>query len=254
MNDAPLLEERLAAAFSDDIKAADLAALIAETEAAVVVAAENAERERKTALDIASPDAKAARAAAEDARFRLDRLRTVLPRLQQRHEEAQQTEYLEQWFDDYIAIEAERDALAAELRELYPEWARKLIDLLTRIAANDGEISKLLQARPAGAPNLRGAELEARNLDAFNRSVPSIATELKLPAWGGTDAVKWPPPRLPLGVIVAQSMGFSPHPGADWAQANEEHAVDQRAEQKRVASYREQQANAQKKLEKGACS
>jgi hypothetical protein len=93
--DAPMsnasLEERIAAAFRDDIQATDVAALITETEAAVVAAAENAELDWEKALGpIASPDAKASRAAMEEAEFRVDRLRTVPPRLEQRHEDAHQ--------------------------------------------------------------------------------------------------------------------------------------------------------------------
>jgi hypothetical protein len=255
MSDAPL-EERIAAALGDDTNAADLPALIAETEEAIVVATENAELEREKALDpIASPDATAARAAMEDAQFRLGRLRTLLPRLQRRHDEAQQNEYLEKWYADYIAIEAERDALAAELRELYPSLAAKVVDLLTRIEANDAEISKLHQARPAGMRrHLRSAELEARNLDAFSRSAPSIVTQLQLPPWDETDAVKWPPPRLAFGVVMAQGMVFSPHPGADWGQANEERASERRVEQKRLAESREARAHAPKEREKSAHS
>jgi predicted transcriptional regulator len=82
----PSLEKRIAAALvGDDVSSTDLAALVAETEAAFSQAEATAEAERTKALDPAlSPDARAAREAMQSAEFSRDRLRTVLPRLQAR--------------------------------------------------------------------------------------------------------------------------------------------------------------------------
>jgi predicted transcriptional regulator len=80
------LEQRIASALaSEDLTAAALPDLIAETQTAIDAADKAAEDERTKALDPAlSPVPKAARVAMEDAAFTRDRLRTVLPRLQAR--------------------------------------------------------------------------------------------------------------------------------------------------------------------------
>ncbi len=64
------------------------------------------------------------------------------------------------------------------------------------MAANDEELSRLHQARPAGILlHLRGAELEARGLACFTRYEPSIAERLKLPTFDPGERLAWPPPR-----------------------------------------------------------
>jgi hypothetical protein len=147
------LEKRIAAALGgNDATSADLATLIADAEAAIGQADANAEAERSRALDPAlSPDARAAREAMQSAEFSRDRLRTVLPRLQTRHQQAAALERLTQWRADYELLKVKRDALAVELGEVYPKVVRKLVSLFTRLKANDAELSRLHQARPSGA-------------------------------------------------------------------------------------------------------
>jgi len=114
------LEERIAAAFVDDVKSPDLAALIAETEAAITDADTNAKAERIKGLDmLASPDADNARQAMQAAEFARDRLQAALPRLQDRHCEVVAAEEFALWLPRHEAVKARRDALAAELRDLY---------------------------------------------------------------------------------------------------------------------------------------
>jgi hypothetical protein len=45
------------------------------------------------------------------------------------------------------------------------------------------------------ALHLRGAELEARDLECFTRSEPSIAATLKLPTFEPGERLAWPPPQ-----------------------------------------------------------
>src|SRR6516165_10425520 len=109
----PVLEKRIAAALSNDTTSADLASLIAETEAAISEAEATAEAERAKGLDLlASPDAAKARTAMEDAAFTRDRLRTVLPRLRDRLREVQATEYAAAWEPEFKLVEAQRNELA----------------------------------------------------------------------------------------------------------------------------------------------
>src|SRR5438094_260125 len=86
-NPTPTLEQKIAAALTAaDVTSSDLSQLIAETEAAITTADATAEEERERALDpVKSPDPKQARQTMEEAIFARDRLRTLLPRLQQRH-------------------------------------------------------------------------------------------------------------------------------------------------------------------------
>jgi hypothetical protein len=117
--------------------------------------------------------------------FNRDRLRTVLPRLQARYQEVAAAEYLTQWRADYELLKVKRDALAAELAVTYPTVVAQLVDLFTRIEANNAKISDLHLARPSGAGlHLAEAELVARNLDGFTRDNPPIAKQLQLPDFG----------------------------------------------------------------------
>jgi hypothetical protein len=230
------LEKRIASALTADVKSADIAALIAETEVAITWASE---AERAKALDpIVSPDAAKAHAAMQDAAFMRGRLRTVLPRLQQRYQEVVAQEYLAQWEKDYEAVKVEHDALAAEFREVYQQAAAKLVDLLTRMTACDRECHRVNVRAPAGEPRrLAGAELAARGLERFSTADPSIASELKLPDFEHSVRMAWPPPRPSMAaafratMMPASDRRFS----GDWWKDGEEGAARQRAEQQRIA-------------------
>jgi hypothetical protein len=221
----------------NDVTSADLATQIADAEAAIAAADRAAETERTNALDPAlSPDAKAAREAMQANKFGRDRLRTVLPRLEVRHREIAAAEYLAQWRADYEVLKVKRDALAAELASTYPTVVAQLVDLFTRIEANDAEISDLHLARPSGAGlHLLGGELVARNLDAFTRAEPSIAQQLQLPDWADAAKMAWPPLLTALGVLMAQGMAPAAHPGGDWWRVKEEAPCQRAAEQEAKA-------------------
>ena len=121
---SPTLEQRIAAALmTADVTSTDLSQLIAETEVGIATADATAEQERERALDpVKSPDPKQARQAMEEAIFARDRLRTLLPRLQQQHKEVQEKEYVERWRKDFERVEAKRDALAASMQSFTLRW------------------------------------------------------------------------------------------------------------------------------------
>ena len=235
------LEKKIASALTSDVESADIAALIAETEVAITQAAE---AERAKALDpIVSPDAGKAHAAVEDAAFMRDRLRTVLPRLQQRYQEVVAQEYLAQWEKDYEAVKVEHDALAAEFREVYQQAAAKLVDLLTRMTACDRECHRVNVSAPAGEPRrLAGAELASRGLERFSTADPSIARELKLPDFEHSVRMAWPPPQTPDSALfspVSASRRYS----ADWGLAAEQEARASRECQERAEQEAEAHPN-----------
>lgn len=85
----------------------------------------------------------------------------------------------------YDAAAAERDKLAAELRDLYPGFVEKLADLLTRIVENDRTVEYINSRLPKGAGRLLVAELVARGLTGFVKNgfdVRRVAT-CYLPSW-----------------------------------------------------------------------
>jgi hypothetical protein len=210
------LEERIAAALSDDIASSDVAALIAETEKVITTADATAEQERMRALDpVASPDAAKARAAMEDAAFTRDRLRTVLPRLHARLKEVEAAEYLARWKPAYERVKADRDALAAEMREVYPAAVAKLVNLFQRMAESDRECSQINGSAPYGDHRrLLKVELTARGVEGLLQPDVWIAETLRLPAFPRETGpvLAWPLPTPPASSFVL----VPPGPGPDW--------------------------------------
>ena len=169
------LEHRISAALGDEAVTSDtLSDLIQETDAAIIAADATAESERAKALDpTLSPDPKAAREAMQAAEFARDRLRTVLPRLQKRHERAASAERKAAWIERYDAIKVEHDAAVAELRNLYPKVVSELVELLSRNRELDARVRNVMAAKPfpeSGEPDdgrrLLAIECAARGIRA----------------------------------------------------------------------------------------
>jgi hypothetical protein len=237
------LEARLVAALRGHLSAGKLAALTDETEVAIRQAEASAQAERQRALDpLSSPDPRQARAAMEDAAFRSERLRSLLPRLQARYEQVAAAEERERWKAKYGTLKVRRDALSAELANVYPEVADKLADLFERIAVMDAEISSLHQARPASVPlHLASVELDARGLTSFTTANPSIARDLRLPAFANGRSALWPPPEVPLAVLAVATSMPGAHSGPDWFRDNQARAMARSIEAERVAQYHRRQ-------------
>ena len=154
---------------------ADIAALIDEAEAGIA----KAEQERAVDRTL-SLDPKAARQAIEDATFAADRLRVLQSKLQVRYREVHDQEQAKAWLAEYDVMKRKRDALAEEVREVYPDAEIKIVDLFVRITENNEALSALHQARPAGVmEHLVSAELHARRLNRFTRDTPSLLTSVR---------------------------------------------------------------------------
>ena len=195
------LDDRIAAAFSDGTRSEDVAALIKEVDVAALALGEAADRARQRALDpaLTPADVAMARSRMEDAAFRRDRMNVALPRLVERAKELEHQEEQQRRWAGFEKAAAERDALAAELKELYPSFETRLFDLMIRIEASDREIERInMQAKPDGAPGLVGAELVARGLQGYLvggvTNVPRITRDLCLPAfeYRSKGAYAWP--------------------------------------------------------------
>jgi hypothetical protein len=247
------LERRIAAALTSDIPSADIAALVAETEAAISQVEAAAEAEREMALDpLASPDAAKARTAMEDAAFTRDRLRTVLPRLQERLQQVQAAEYAARWEADFEEVEGRRNEMAQEYVATYPRLVAQFVDILHRAEAVDRDVSRVNGSAPAGEHRrLAEVELAARNLESFSTANPSIAKMLQLPDFEHSARLAWPPPTPSLAAQVAASMAsmIRPHPGANWASEREGRTHELREEHERIIAHYDAAARAREERE-----
>jgi hypothetical protein len=216
------LEQRVTTALaSDRVASADLTALLEEVDLAIAAV----EIEQIKSVDpLASPDAVNAWKVVEHAAFVRDRLLRLKPCLEQRLQEVQAEEDLMYWHTDHDVIKAKRDELVAELRELYPPVAAKIADLISRMRAFDAELSRLHQARPAGAcEHLLRPELVARGIESFTINNRSLIDEVKLPAFEPGQPQVWPPPRQ-FDPSVFTPVPHGRRYSADWGVVAEEQA------------------------------
>lgn len=178
------LDTRIAAAFTPDAKSDDFSSLIADVEAAAKTANETAAASRTRALDptTLAVEVAAARKQMEDAAFTADRMNVAATRLRDRFRAVTSAEENARRQIAYDRVTQQRDALAKEFAEVYPQLVAKLADLMNRVAANDREIAATKS--PEGAPRILEAELVARGLQGFVvNGPPSIVRELRLPAF-----------------------------------------------------------------------
>jgi hypothetical protein len=237
------LEQRIAAALSaDDIRSAVLATLIAETETAIVAADAHANEARERAHDPAlSPNLAAARATMEDAQFASRRLKTLLPRLQQRFAKVSAQETYDAWVVEHERVKHKVDDAAQELRDTYQQLAPRLVELLLRIEKIDAECRRVNNSKPVHAEAANGdgkwlqpVELHARGLANFGHS-ESIMRDLHLPAWEAGARPLWPPYRnvgvelVMMRAQMSQQAGDPRLTTAEWWKVQED-AERQRAE------------------------
>jgi hypothetical protein len=158
------LADRIALALREEVSSAEIADLIKDSKDARVAAEKAHEAAYSRALD---PTANTERASAgkreaDDLRFEMDRLDAALEALEGARKGAKAREENARRRAAYEAAKAERDALARELREIYPAVERQLSDLVRRVAFNDAELDVVNRNRPAGAAGLASAEEVAR--------------------------------------------------------------------------------------------
>jgi hypothetical protein len=229
----PTLEGRIAVSLQPDaaVTSADIAALIEEVEAII------AKAERDWALDHSQ--------ATMDAMLAANGLGPSLPQLQARYQEVYDEEQAAAWWAKreaewqarHDALKPERDALAEEWREVYPNAARKIADLFVRTAANNEALAKLHRDRPRGMEqHLLSAELHARALDGLSYNTPSLLDSVRLFDWD-TGRQICPPERPSMAAAFAAIAMPDRRFSADWAKENERRAPGQRAEQQRHADY-----------------
>jgi hypothetical protein len=130
---------------------------------------------------------------------------------------------------------------AMHARRNLPRFIRltaQLIELFREAKAVDQECERINSEPPKDQKQrLLGVELTARKLKSFSRSEPPVVDAVKLPDWSQSDRMIWPPPKLPLSVLVAASMMPSSDLrfSADWAAAREKDMVRREQTEKRWA-------------------
>ena len=166
MSEQKSLERRISVALnSTTIASSELGALVQETLLAITQADRTAEAERVRALDPAlSPDPAAARTAMDDAAFARDRLKALLPRLEEHRTHRKAEEERDEWRAKAATLTAERDALAQEFAQTYPRAVAEFADLMQRTDALEAAIDRVNAAVPAGEGRLVGVENTARGL------------------------------------------------------------------------------------------
>ena len=101
----------------------------------------------------------------------------------------------------------------------------RFCDLFCRAKEVDQECARINSEAAAGEHRyLLGVELTARGLESFSFFNPALTEAVKLPEWTDSGRLAWPPPKIPLGALVAAAM-TPPHDlryTGDWAAAREQ--------------------------------
>jgi hypothetical protein len=228
----------------------ELGDLLTETEQAILKAEEEARSARDAAYDPRlSRDLQSARAAMEDAAFRVGRLEILLPRLRRRYQIVVAQEQSAEAEAKAEPIRAQRDALAQEFADTYTEYADRLTDLFERMAENNAAIARLHSSLPDGSSlYLRESELEARKLASFSRDHFSILKTAVLPDIDGT--MLWPPSRT-AAHVMAEPPPFNPRHSQDWGRVLEEQNAQAEADEE-VAIKQAADDARQRQIESGA--
>jgi hypothetical protein len=242
------LDQRIAAALTDDVTSSDLEALAAEVEMAVAQAEHEAVEARARALDPSVADPTEARAALANAEFAGDRSKAALPRLQARHREIDAAERYTSWRASYDDVVARQSALASELKVLYPAFEAAIIPLLNRIEEVDNEAIRLSFRKPLTADYQHHADgCEPRTVEQMARSGGglSIMKDMKLPAWAGNIVASWPPWRPMVSIAASYAISAPPCTPEQIAARD---AVRQ-AEAERMAAFYEAQERTREERE-----
>ena len=170
-------EKKLKAALADSsVSASELAKIARETDVAIEAARQEALAARERGLDfVASPDAKAAREAIENAEFAISRLLTQRPRLEALLDARLLAEQRAAYLVRYEQLKIEGAALAQDLADLYPDAVRRIVEVFAKLAAFQQQCRVLHLSDPGdGRPHVPDPELKARGSHGFSRDQPSL--------------------------------------------------------------------------------
>jgi hypothetical protein len=236
------LQQRLGIVLSrdDHCSSDELRALIQECTDAIAVADEDAQRYRQQTLDITCDDPTAAKQSERDCVLTRQRLLIARSRVEERLATVVRRESRDRWMADRNRVAARRDAAAKQFREV-PDYFADLVEIFQLAAEVDLEVQRVNAANPTGSEPLKSVECHARGIPALSRSQPSIISTTQLPQWSDSQRMLWPPPRVPMGVLVAESMAPAPDKRYSdrWYESQGERRAEQEAEQQRTAAHYE---------------
>jgi hypothetical protein len=184
------LKARIHEALTGSLTREDVAAVLSASRQALDKAEAEIAQLQKASLDpLVVPDkADANRDAWERTRFERDRIAAAITALEQRVAQLSRIDAEANKRNAYQVAKAERDALAADLRERYPVLADEIVSLLVRLQASDARLETVNRALPDGEAWLGSAEAVARDcpIDFRNgSSLISRITTARLPSFGG---------------------------------------------------------------------
>lgn len=248
-------EKKLKAALADSsVSASELAKIARETDVAIEAARQEALAARERGLDfVASPDAKAAREAIENAEFAISRLLTQRPRLEALLDARLLAEQRAAYLVRYEQLKIEGAALAQDLADLYPDAVRRIVEVFAKLAAFQQQCRVLHLSDPGdGRPHVPDPELKARGLHSFSRDQPSLLESVHLHDWQSGREI-WPPRPADFAATFAASM-IVPSAGPYWAdeQVRARIAAEQQQQRERMAAHYASQAAEQLERENRA--
>jgi hypothetical protein len=162
---AKSFEERCQAAMRPSSRSPDVKTVLADLENLLdeLNAEANAQRLRSLDPDIASQDARTAKAKADDATFEAERLQALKPRLLGRLQQIEERDRARQEDEERRRLVEETSALAAKLSERWPALTGELITLFAETEANAKAVEAYNRNQPKHALILC-AEFQARGV------------------------------------------------------------------------------------------
>jgi hypothetical protein len=191
----PGLDAEISLAFGSSATSSFVSRLVAEVEKALASAKIEAEKPRRDALDpqLSKAGQRNARELAGDAEFHRDRLQAALEKLRLRLVELKDQEEDAKRRVAYDKAAAERDAVAEELRSVYPEVAERLVALFSRLQQSNYELGQINEKLPKGAARLELAEFVAKGIVGKNMFGQAVSvTTCVLPPWTPYNTTRWP--------------------------------------------------------------
>jgi len=196
------LESRITAALRDRARLADVVRVIADVEAAVAATRSRSEAETARSVDpaLSTPEAREARNNAADLEHDIRRLHASLDLLTKKRDNILADDAESKRRTRYDRAKAERDELAAHIRDRYPVLAMELAEMAERILRSETECATANLDRPRGEPELVSAEQVARGYvtvrswNGRDLSIVSRLIDIQLPLLS-LPGKMWPAPK-----------------------------------------------------------
>ena len=148
-------------------------------------------------MDLSNPNPDASNAAITSANLKIARLKKAIPQLQQRVDAIDCETALAECNKEADKHRAESDALYEELKQTYPPFLQKMMDIYLRSRASAAAFYELKKRAPDGA-DLR-----------FSAAMPydDVWLNLRLPSWNNPGVI-YPERQTPEQIAWSQQVNF----------------------------------------------